>query len=235
VSASAWGSWGRRKGRAFRHAPTNFCAVITSRLEPARDLLSFCGNKGSLGEDFTKGEVPHRLKPDLLSQSYGSAEAEPLLMSGQANLGMSWSKCSLAPLALVLAALGAPYLLTRGHGHPAIALSLQHAFALVCHQLPGRSFWIFGAPIPVCARCLGIYLGSALGLLLRTSRRIALHLLIAAVALNALDWLTEAAGLHGNWLTMRFVFGLALGAGAALLISSSMPMPALAHRLDSTN
>jgi hypothetical protein len=58
------------------------------------------------------------------------------------------------------------------------------------------------------------------GLLFRTPRRIALRLLIAAAALNLFDAMTELAGLHGNWLSIRFVFGLLLGATAALLISS---------------
>ena len=57
---------------------------------------------------------------------------------------------------------------------------------------------------------------------LRTSRRIALRLLIAAVALNLLDVVTEFAGLHGNWLAIRFALGIALGAAAGLLILSAI-------------
>ena len=86
-------------------------------------------------------------------------------------------------------------------------------FAIVCHQRPERSFWIFGDEMAVCSRCLGIYLGAAAGMLFRTSRRIALRLLIAAVALNLFDAMTELAALHGNSLGIRFVFGLLLGAG----------------------
>src|SRR5262249_38310806 len=33
---------------------------------------------------------------------------------------------------------------------------------LVCHQRPERSFWLWGAQMPVCARCSGIYAGAAL-------------------------------------------------------------------------
>jgi hypothetical protein len=60
------------------------------------------------------------------------------------------------------------------------------------------------------------------GLLFRTSRRIALRLLIAAAALNLFDAMTELAGWHGNWLAIRFAFGLLLGGTATLLISSSV-------------
>ena len=116
--------------------------------------------------------------------------------------------------------IAAPYFLT--HGFLAMGLALERGFAIVCHQRPERSFWIFGAEMAVCPRCLGIYLGAAVGLLFRTSRRMALRLLIAAAAANLLDAMTELAGLHGNWLALRFVFGLLLGATAASLISSAV-------------
>ena len=36
--------------------------------------------------------------------------------------------------------------------------------SLICHQRPDRSFHLAGAQLPVCARCTGLYLGAALGL-----------------------------------------------------------------------
>ena len=36
--------------------------------------------------------------------------------------------------------------------------------SLICHQRPERSFHLAGAQLPVCARCTGLYLGAALGL-----------------------------------------------------------------------
>jgi uncharacterized membrane protein len=126
------------------------------------------------------------------------------------------------------AVIAAPYFLT--HGFLVIGLALDRGFALICHQRPERSFWIFGGAVAVCSRCLGIYLGAALGLLFRTSRRIAVRLLIGAAALNLLDAVTELAGLHGNWLIIRFAFGLLLGAAAVLLISSSAVITVAAGR-----
>jgi uncharacterized membrane protein len=46
---------------------------------------------------------------------------------------------------------------------------LWHSFALavysfgaaICHQRPERSFHLAAAPLPVCARCAGIYVGAA--------------------------------------------------------------------------
>jgi uncharacterized membrane protein len=137
-----------------------------------------------------------------------------------ASATLRWNWWTLAPLALVAAVVAAPYFLT--HGLLAMGLALERGFAIVCHQRPDRSFWIFGAEMAVCSRCLGIYLGAAAGLLFQTSSRIALRLLIAAAALNLLDAMTELTGWHGNWLAIRFALGLLLGATAALLISSSV-------------
>ncbi len=39
-------------------------------------------------------------------------------------------------------------------------------FSPVCHQISKRSLFIFGFPLAVCTRCLGIYMGSLLGLVL---------------------------------------------------------------------
>ncbi len=127
----------------------------------------------------------------------------------------------LVPVTLSGAVLGVPYFLTHGFGP--VGVALQHGFALVCHQRPERSFRIFGAPVAVCARCLGIYLGAAIGLLIGTKRSIAMRLLIAATMINGLDAVTELVGLHGNWMGVRFALGLMLGAAGALLISSSIP------------
>jgi uncharacterized membrane protein len=143
-----------------------------------------------------------------------------LAAAGTRRSTFRWSWWILLPLAFMVAVVAAPFLLT--HGFLAIGLALERGFAIVCHQRPERSLWVFGAEVAVCARCLGIYLGAAIGLLFRTSSRIALRLLIAAAALNLLDSMTELAGLHGNWLAMRFVFGLLVGAAAAVLVSSTV-------------
>ncbi len=124
------------------------------------------------------------------------------------------------PLAFVAAAIAAPYFL--GHGLATMGIALYRGFSLVCHQRPERSFYIFGTPVAVCARCLGIYLGAAIGLLGHTSRRIAIRVLIAAAAFNLLDAAAEFGGLHGNWCGLRFLLGLLLGTAAALSVASQL-------------
>ncbi len=48
---------------------------------------------------------------------------------------------------------------------PVTVLDKTHAVGYaICHQIPGRTFHIDDVPLPLCARCTGIYLGALLGL-----------------------------------------------------------------------
>lgn len=132
----------------------------------------------------------------------------------------SYRLIALVPASLAALAIASPYLLTHGS---VWAFVLERGFALVCHQRPERSFFLFGAPVAICARCLGIYLGAACGLLVRATRLIAVRLFLFAAALNVLDAATEFAGLHGNWMLVRFALGILLGAAAAMLACCSAP------------
>ncbi len=110
------------------------------------------------------------------------------------------------------------------------AAGVYVAGALVCHQRPERSFHYQGAQWPVCARCLGIYVGAALTAILATwwrrpsarSARRARHLLLGGALLNlgtlALEW---GVGAPSNlW---RGVAGAVLGATAAWAIATLAP------------
>jgi hypothetical protein len=70
-----------------------------------------------------------------------------------------------------------PWLAGRPHASP-IASGLMVAVygigSLVCHQLPQRSYYLWTAQMPVCARCAGIYAGAVIGAIaaiLRPARR----------------------------------------------------------------
>ena len=64
------------------------------------------------------------------------------------------------PMALLLAPVAAarPQPSSVGYG---FALVVYAAGSLICHQRPERSFHLLGAQLPVCARCMGIYVGAA--------------------------------------------------------------------------
>lgn len=48
---------------------------------------------------------------------------------------------------------------------------LYHLGGAVCHQIQQRSLFINGNPLPVCARCTGIYLGITIGFLVLFLRK----------------------------------------------------------------
>ena len=60
--------------------------------------------------------------------------------------------------------VAAPLPGSSDHGlRPLLAAGMYAAGAIVCHQRPDRSFYLAGAQLPVCARCLGLYVGGLLG------------------------------------------------------------------------
>jgi uncharacterized membrane protein len=114
------------------------------------------------------------------------------------------------------------------------AASLVYGFAvatysighLICHQLPARSFHLWGASLPVCARCTGIYVGASLMALLYASRvggqaqdsranadarRVLLIALLPTAATLVFEWTTGVT--PANWI--RALAGIPLGVAVA--------------------
>lgn len=154
-----------------------------------------------------------------------ASTAEPAVMRLQtakrvwviyaALLGASWL--------WLLAIIAAPWLLCRGDD--LTALVLYRGFALVCHQHSARSFHWCGWPLAVCARCLGIYVGACLGLLLYPwGRRLSApslparrYLGLALVPL-LLDWALGALDLVVSSAVSRLATGLLAGVVAAFYL-----------------
>jgi uncharacterized membrane protein len=116
-------------------------------------------------------------------------------------------------LVLTLGPLAAPLLAA---GHPFAALLIRNFFSRLCHQDPSRSFVVDGSAVAVCVRCLGIYWGAAVGIVVRL--RWARWLLIAAVVLNLVDVASEAIHWHGSLSLVRFFLGLMLGVGVGAVL-----------------
>jgi uncharacterized membrane protein len=121
----------------------------------------------------------------------------------------------LATLIGILAWLGAivlaPYLRSRG---VPLGRFIYFCFSPVCHQIPGRSFSVFGYPMAVCARCLGIYFGFLAGMgvypLLRGFSKIQLPKMKIFLAVSLPIVADTAGNLLGLWATAN-VFRLATG------------------------
>ena len=68
---------------------------------------------------------------------------------------MTWAV--LQPLtAFVAGRIHAPSIVYAG------AAAVYVVGSVLCHQLPERSFHLWGVQLPVCARCLGMYVGGAM-------------------------------------------------------------------------
>jgi uncharacterized membrane protein len=149
---------------------------------------------------------------------------------------VAFAAASLVWLAAILAA---PHALDGASGAPARlgAGVIYLAGRVVCHQRPERSFVAAGHPLPVCARCTGIYAAAPVACLLAValpggrSRRLwawagtPRGVLVAA--------LPTAVSVVVEWITgwtdpgLRAATGAVLGfAGAGLICASLASRPA---------
>ncbi len=106
--------------------------------------------------------------------------------------------------------------------------------SFVCHQVPERSFHLAGFQLPVCARCLGIYLGASVGagavwmratsgrrpvsLASVTARRLA----VAAASPTLFTVVLEIARIWYPSNVTRALAGVTLGAMIALVVTSAL-------------
>ena len=113
----------------------------------------------------------------------------------------------------------------------AFAFGVYAVGGVVCHQLPNRSFSLWSAQMPVCARCTGLYAGAALAAVLgrivrgvlpradATSVRIVRVLLLVAaaptVATLVFEWTTGVMPANA----IRALAGVPLGAAIAIAIT----------------
>jgi uncharacterized membrane protein len=77
-----------------------------------------------------------------------------------------------ATWALLLVA--APFAASQPHASTitgVLTIGVYAAGSLLCHQLPERSYHLWAAQMPVCARCAGIYFGAAMAVLVAAAFR----------------------------------------------------------------
>ena len=94
---------------------------------------------------------------------------------------------------------------------------LRALFRPFCHGMPERCFTLEGVPMPICARCTGIYAGFLLGVFLmfavRKLHRLRLPawLAVALVAPLFIDGVTQGIGLRESTNELRVITGLLAG------------------------
>jgi uncharacterized membrane protein len=135
---------------------------------------------------------------------------------------------------IVLAFAGSlPALILGAAGLCAWAISLGASmqwrllFRMICHGKVERSLELFGAPMPICARCTGIYLGLLAGLLAfwlmpLLSEKVMRVTALAALLPLAVDGLTQATGLRESTNGLRIATGLVAGLAFGLWILAAV-------------
>jgi len=120
----------------------------------------------------------------------------------------------------------APYLMAIGMERPAKVVYML--YRLTCHQLPERSFFVFGYKMALCVRCSSLYLsfwgvGLFYGLWRSTplSRRyrlspLSLKLLFLLALPMAIDGAIQLLGLWESTNTLRAITGALAGGGFGL-------------------
>ena len=134
-----------------------------------------------------------------------------------------WAISATFAIAILAAIIGAP--LIQSSSHPALAFKIYRAFSFVCHQIPERSFHLYGNKFAVCSRCTGIYAGIALATLAypltrslqRTDTPGLIWLFLAAAPL-AIDWSLGYFSIWENNHASRFGTGFLLGSVAMFYI-----------------
>ena len=134
-----------------------------------------------------------------------------------------WAISAATVASLVALVVVAPLAAAGGHGD--LAQVVYHAFGVICHQRPERSYFIDGHKLAVCSRCTGLYAGFALTLLLyplirslrATTTPPRSWLLLAAVPLG-IDFGLTFFGIWENTHTSRLVTGALLGSVAVFYV-----------------
>lgn len=152
------------------------------------------------------------------------AAAERMSAAARRRRWTRWATLALSAALLASIAMAA---LLYGRGWPE-AMVFYAVLERFCHQDPARSWSLFGAALPVCVRCLGVYAGALLAAL--AAARFSKPLFAGALALCLITWVGEVGNLLASPAEVRFAVGLMLGYTAVAALTgctiAGTPKPA---------
>lgn len=91
---------------------------------------------------------------------------------------------------------------------PLKARLFRYPLSRICHQHPDRCFYVFGQPLALCARCLGIYSGFVIFYKAAGRLKIYHYLYAAAAVFLAGDLFIEFILKIPLGNLLKFAFGL---------------------------
>ena len=91
---------------------------------------------------------------------------------------------------------------------------MEYGHRLGCHQMPERSFFIYGYQLPVCARCTGVILGEIVAIVLLLLN-IKINIVICFVLLTTMgiDWFIQYIKILQSTNFRRLITGTLGGVG----------------------
>ncbi len=132
---------------------------------------------------------------------------------------------------VLLAGIGAWWLLIlaaplfAAREEPFLAGAIYFFFHKICHQLPERSFFLWGKQLAVCSRCTGLYIGFSLAALaypllfrLKPVNNCPRWILLLALVPMGADFIADAIGIFANSGSSRLISGVIAGAAALFFV-----------------
>lgn len=197
-----------------------------------KSIPRFAGSR--FGEILSFGETLGPAENWIDPEGRGSSSEQSSLLNLQGAMGSrhivhrrrQWVWLGgVVGVGLVAAAVWLPPFLPEAW-RPAV----MAVFSPACHQLPARSPHLDGVQLAVCDRCLGIYIGAFVGVLLAGGLRpvwswlgeAGRYLLLGALIPLGVDWIAPLVGLWSNTPVSRGTTGALFGLVAALFTMTTL-------------
>lgn len=80
-----------------------------------------------------------------------------------------------------------------------------------CHQIPERSFFVFGYQMPICARCFGLMIGEMLGAICAFVINLPTYICLLLMMPMAVDGIVQYKTEYVSTNIRRFITGALFG------------------------
>ncbi len=118
-----------------------------------------------------------------------------------------------------ICALITPFLSAVGEYN--LSAKISYILSNACHQNPERSFWLWGYPVSLCARCIGVYIGTTFCciLVLFNKLNISIKVFFIIILFCLTDLILNLFNINTGNIT-RFCIGLIMGLLITITVNS---------------